>query len=44
MIMKFGLKPGWKIWRFDQMASNIDVRIENPSESGMKHYVGLEQS
>jgi type I restriction enzyme, S subunit len=36
------LKPGWKVWRFDQMATNVNVRIENPSESGMEHYVGLE--
>lgn len=36
------LKPGWKVWRFDQMATNVNVRIDNPSESGMKHYVGLE--
>ncbi|WP_260851576.1 restriction endonuclease subunit S [Denitromonas ohlonensis] len=36
------LKPGWKIWRFDQMATNVNVRIDNPSESGMAHYVGLE--
>lgn len=36
------LKPGWKIWRFDQMAANVNARIDNPSESGMKHYVGLE--
>lgn len=36
------LKPGWKRWRFEQMATNINVRIENPSESGMEHYVGLE--
>lgn len=36
------LKPGWKIWRFEQMATNVNVRIENPSESGMEHYVGLE--
>jgi len=37
-----GLKPGWKIWRFEQMATNVNVRIDNPSESGMEHYVGLE--
>lgn len=37
-----GLKPGWKVWRFDQMATNVNVRIDNPSESGMAHYVGLE--
>jgi type I restriction enzyme, S subunit len=36
------LKPGWKIWRFDQMATNVNVRIDKPSESGMEHYVGLE--
>ncbi len=35
-------RPGWKSWRFDQMATNINVRIDNPSESGMVHYVGLE--
>lgn len=36
------LKPGWKVWSVDQMATNVNVRIDNPSESGMKHYVGLE--
>jgi type I restriction enzyme, S subunit len=36
------LKPGWKTWRFDQMATNVNVRIDNPSESGMAHYIGLE--
>ncbi|SDC44938.1 type I restriction enzyme, S subunit [Variovorax sp. CF079] len=36
------LKPSWKIWRFDQMATNVNARIDNPSESGMEHYVGLE--
>lgn len=36
------LKPGWKLWRFDQLATNVNVRIDNPSESGMEHYVGLE--
>jgi Type I restriction modification DNA specificity domain len=36
------LKPGWKTWRFDQMATNVNVRIDNPSESGLEHYVGLE--
>jgi type I restriction enzyme, S subunit len=36
------LKAGWKVWRFDQMATNVNVRIDNPSESGMEHYVGLE--
>lgn len=36
------LKVGWKVWRFDQMATNVNLRIDNPSESGMEHYVGLE--
>jgi type I restriction enzyme S subunit len=36
------LKPDWRIWRFEQMAANVNVRIDNPSESGMEHYVGLE--
>lgn len=35
-------KAGWKVWRFEQMATNVNVRIDNPSESGMEHYVGLE--
>lgn len=36
------LRPGWKVWRFEQMATNVNIRIDNPSESGMEHYVGLE--
>jgi type I restriction enzyme, S subunit len=36
------LKLGWKVWRFDQMATNVNARIDNPSESGMTHYIGLE--
>jgi len=36
------LKPGWKVWRFDQIATNVNERVDNPSESGMEHYVGLE--
>ena len=35
-----GLKP--KMWRFEQMATNVNVRIDKPSDSGMEHYVGLE--
>lgn len=42
MSDKKNLKPGWKVWRFGQMATNVNVRIDNPSESGMEHYVGLE--
>jgi len=36
------LKPCWKVWRFDQMAENVNVRIDKPSESGAEFYVGLE--
>jgi type I restriction enzyme S subunit len=36
------MKAGWQTWRFEQMATNVNVRIDNPSESGMEHYVGLE--
>lgn len=42
MSDKRNLKPSWAVWRFDQIATNVNVRIENPSESGMEHYVGLE--
>jgi type I restriction enzyme S subunit len=41
-MTKSNLRSGWKIWRFGQMATNVNVRIDNPSESGMEHYVGLE--
>lgn len=41
-MLESQLKSGWKIWRFDQMATNVNVRIDNPSESGMEHYIGLE--
>ena len=37
-----GLRPGWKVWHFDQIATNVNARIDNPSESGLEHYVGLE--
>lgn len=36
------LKPGWKRWRFDQMAINVNDRIDNPAEADVEHYVGLE--
>lgn len=31
-----------KMWRFEQMATNVNVRIDKPSDSGIEHYVGLE--
>ena len=36
------MKADWQTWRFEQIAANVNVRIDNPSESGMEHYVGLE--
>lgn len=42
MNKSHSMKPNWKVWRFDQMATNVNVRIDNPSESGMEHYIGLE--
>jgi type I restriction enzyme, S subunit len=36
------LKPGWKSWRFDQIAINVNERIDDPSKSGVEFYVGLE--
>ncbi|MDO8291167.1 MAG: restriction endonuclease subunit S [Parvibaculum sp.] len=41
-MKKSALKLDRKVWRFDEMATNVNVRIDNPSESGMEHYVGLE--
>jgi type I restriction enzyme S subunit len=35
------LKPGWKTWRFDQMAINFSDLVE-PSDVDLDHYVGLE--
>lgn len=36
------LKPGLRKWRFDQIATNVNERIDNPSESDFEYYVGLE--
>lgn len=36
------LKPGWRKWRFEQIATNVNERIDNPSESDLEYYVGLE--
>ena len=35
------LKPGWKIWRFDQIAQQVTERAE-PTPDDSKLYVGLE--
>lgn len=36
------LKSGWKIYRFDQMAINVNERIKDPSQANVDYYVGLE--
>lgn len=36
------MRPGWKQWRFDQIAINVNDRVDNPAEAGVEHYVGLE--
>ena len=36
------LKDGWKIYRFDQMAINVNERINDPSKADTDYYVGLE--
>lgn len=35
-------KPKLKTYRFDQMAKQINDRVDNPAESGVERYVGLE--
>jgi type I restriction enzyme, S subunit len=36
------LREGWQIVRFDQMAESINDRVDDPSEAGVKYYIGLE--
>ena len=36
------LKPGWKRWRFDEIATSVTDRVDDPSEAGVEYYVGLE--
>lgn len=36
------LKNGWKIWRFDQIATIVNDRVDNPAEANVEYYVGLE--
>ncbi len=35
-------KPGWRTFRFDEIATNVNERVDDPSEAGVEHYVGLE--
>lgn len=36
------LRPGWQVWRFEQMAINVNERIDDPSKANVEYYVGLE--
>lgn len=35
-------RAGRRAWRFDQMAINVNDRIDNPAEADVERYVGLE--
>lgn len=35
-------RPGWQTYRFDEIATNVNERVDNPSEAGVEYYVGLE--
>jgi restriction endonuclease S subunit len=35
-------RPGWRTYRFDQIATNVNQRVDDPSEAGVDYYVGLE--
>lgn len=35
-------KAGWTRVRFDQIATQINERVDNPAEAGVEYYVGLE--
>jgi len=36
------LKKGWRIWQFDQMATMVNDRVDDPAEANVEYYVGLE--
>lgn len=40
--MSDGLKPGWRRWRFEQMVTSINQRVDDPAKAGVDYYVGLE--
>jgi restriction endonuclease S subunit len=42
MAIEQNVKPGWKTWRFEQMAVSVNDRIDDPSKANVEHYVGLE--
>lgn len=36
------LKPGWRKYRFDQIAHNVNQRVDDPTQAGVEHYIGLD--
>jgi type I restriction enzyme S subunit len=36
------LKRRWRVWRFEEIAVNINDRVDDPSKAGADYYVGLE--
>lgn len=42
MLERPVFKAGWTRVRFDQIASQINDRVDNPAEAGVERYVGLE--
>lgn len=36
------LPAGWRMLRFDEIAENVNDRVDDPSEAGVEYYVGLE--
>ncbi len=42
MLERATSKAGWTSVRFDQIATQINDRVDNPAEAGVERYVGLE--
>ena len=42
MLAETRMKRGWRKFRFDEVATNVNERVDNPSEAGVEYYVGLE--
>ncbi len=42
MLEQAASKVGWRRVRFDQIATQINDRVDNPAEAGVERYVGLE--
>ncbi|WP_037077144.1 restriction endonuclease subunit S [Neorhizobium vignae] len=42
MLERPGFPAGWTRVRFDEIATQINDRVDNPAEAGVERYVGLE--